>query len=108
MSKKKGILFFVISIVIILLCCFTSVFGFGKEKVGSASNITLGLDLRGGVSVTYQVQDKEFDQTDMADTIYKLQLRVQEYSNDATVYQEGTDRITVEIPGVYDTQAVIE
>ena len=44
----------------------------------------------------------------MADTIYKLQLRVQEYSNDASVYQEGTDRITVEIPGVYDTQAVIE
>ena len=108
MSKKKGILFFVISIVIILLCCFTSVFGFGKENVGSARNITLGLDLRGGVSVTYQVQDKEFDQTDMADTIYKLQLRVQEYSNDASVYQEGTDRITVEIPGVYDTQAVIE
>lgn len=108
MSKKKGILFFVISIVIILLCLFTSIFGFGKGKVGAASNITLGLDLRGGVSVTYQVQDKKFDQTDMADTIYKLQLRVQEYSNDASVYQEGTDRITVEIPGVYDTQEVIE
>ena len=108
MSKKKGILFFIISIVIILLCCFTSVFGFGKEKIGSASNITLGLDLRGGVSVTYQVQDKDFDQTDLDDTIYKLQLRVQEYSNDATVYQEGTDRITVEIPGVYDTEKVIE
>ena len=108
MSKKKGIIFFAISIVIILLCCYTAAFGFGKGKVGSADNITLGLDLRGGVSVTYQVQDKQFDQTDMADTIYKLQLRVQEYSNDASVYQEGTDRITVEIPGVYDTQKVIE
>lgn len=108
MSKKKGILFFVISIVIILACCYTSIFGFGAGKVGSAGNITLGLDLRGGVSVTYQVQDEKFDQTDMADTIYKLQLRVQEYSNDATVYQEGTDRITVEIPGVYDTEKVIE
>ncbi|MBR2696216.1 MAG: protein translocase subunit SecD [Parasporobacterium sp.] len=108
MNKKKGIIFFVISIVIILLCCFTAVFGFGPGKVGSADNITLGLDLRGGVSVTYEVQDEKFDQTDMADTIYKLQLRVQEYSNDASVYQEGTDRITVEIPGVYDTQQVIE
>ena len=108
MSKKKGILFFVISIVVILLCCFTSAFGFGKGAVGSAKNITLGLDLRGGVSITYEVQDKEFTQTDMDDTIYKLQLRVAEYSADASVYQEGTDRITVEIPGVYDTQTVIE
>ncbi|MBO7729370.1 MAG: protein translocase subunit SecD [Lachnospiraceae bacterium] len=108
MSKKKGILFFIISIIVILLCCFTAVFGFGKGKVGSAKNITLGLDLRGGVSITYEVQDKEFTQTDMDDTIYKLQLRVAEYSADASVYQEGTDRITVEIPGVYDTQTVIE
>ena len=108
MSKKKGILFFIISIIVILLCCFTSVFGFGKGAVGSAKNITLGLDLRGGVSITYEVQDKEFSQTDMDDTIYKLQLRVAEYSADASVYQEGTDRITVEIPGVYDTQTVIE
>ena len=108
MSKKKGILFFIISIIVILLCCFTSVFGFGRGAVGSAKNITLGLDLRGGVSITYEVQDKEFSQTDMDDTIYKLQLRVAEYSADASVYQEGTDRITVEIPGVYDTQTVIE
>ena len=108
MSKKKGLLFFIISIIVILLCCFTSVFGFGKGAVGSAKNITLGLDLRGGVSITYEVQDKEFSQTDMDDTIYKLQLRVAEYSADASVYQEGTDRITVEIPGVYDTQTVIE
>ncbi|MBO4835176.1 MAG: protein translocase subunit SecD [Lachnospiraceae bacterium] len=108
MSKKKGILFFIISVVLILLCCFTAAFGFGKGATGSAKNITLGLDLRGGVSITYEVQDKEFSQTDMDDTIYKLQLRVAEYSADASVYQEGTDRITVEIPGVYDTQTVIE
>ncbi|MBR7075370.1 MAG: hypothetical protein IKI32_00440, partial [Lachnospiraceae bacterium] len=57
MSKKKGILFFIISIIVILLCCFTSVFGFGRGAVGSAKNITLGLDLRGGVSITYEVQD---------------------------------------------------
>ena len=65
MSKKKGILFFIISIVLILLCCFTAAFGFGKGGTGSAKNITLGLDLRGGVSITYEVQDKEFSQTDM-------------------------------------------
>ncbi len=108
MSRKKGLIFFIISIVVVIACCFTAAMGLGKAHKGSARNITLGLDLRGGVSITYQVTDKKFDQTDMSDTIYKLQLRVQEYSNDATVYQEGTDRITVEIPGVYDTQEVIE
>lgn len=108
MNKKKGIIFFIISIIVILACCFTSAIGFGPGGTGSAKNITLGLDLRGGVSITYQVQDEEFTQTDMDDTIYKLQLRVAEYSTDATVYKEGTDRITVEIPGVYDTQTVIE
>ncbi len=108
MNKKKGIIFFIISILIILLCCFTSIFGFGGGKVGSAKNIKLGLDLRGGVSITYETDEANPDQTDLADTIYKLQLRVQQYSTDATVYQEGNNRITVEIPGVYDTQKVIE
>lgn len=108
MNKKKGIIFFIISIVIILLCCFTTIFGFGSGKVGSAENIKLGLDLRGGVSITYETDEKNPDATDLADTIYKLQLRVQQYSTDATVYQEGNNRITVEIPGVYDTQTVIE
>ena len=89
MNKKKGIIFFIISIVVILACCFTSAIGFGPNGTGSAKNITLGLDLRGGVSITYQVQDKEFTQTDMDDTLYKLQLRVSEYSTDATVYKEG-------------------
>lgn len=99
---------FIIGILLVLLCCFTSIFGFGSSAIGSAGNITLGLDLRGGTSVTYQVVDESFTDEELSDTIYKLQLRVAEYSTDATVYQEGTDRITVEIPGVYDTEEVIE
>ena len=44
----------------------------GKGAV-SASDITLGLDLAGGVSITYQVVGEETpDDTDMADTIDKL------------------------------------
>ncbi len=108
MNKNKGIIFFGISILIILLCCYTTIFGFGGGKVGSAGNIKLGLDLRGGVSITYETDEANPDPTDLADTIYKLQLRVQQYSTDAAVYQEGANRITVEIPGVYDTQKVIE
>ncbi len=44
----------------------------------------------------------------MSDTIYKLQKRVEGYSTEASVYQVGDDRITVEIPGVSDANAILE
>ncbi len=40
----------------------------------------------------------------MSDTVYKLQKRVEQYSTEAQVYQEGSDRINVEIPGVTDAK----
>ena len=108
MKKTKHVVIFVLAIIVIIACCLVAGFGFGGGHIGAARNITLGLDLRGGVSVTYQTVEDNPSATDMADTIYKLQLRVQQYSTDASVYQEGTNRITVEIPGVYDTQTVID
>lgn len=44
----------------------------------------------------------------MSDTIYKLQKRVENYSTEAQVYQEGNDRINIEIPGVSDANAILE
>jgi len=44
----------------------------------------------------------------MSDTIYKLQKRVDSYSTEASVYQVGDDRITVEIPGVQDANEILE
>ncbi|MBQ9030447.1 MAG: protein translocase subunit SecD [Parasporobacterium sp.] len=108
MRRTKHVIIFIIAIIVIIACCLVAGIGFGGGHIGAARNITLGLDLRGGVSVTYQTVEDNPSATDMADTIYKLQMRVQQYSTDATVYQEGTNRITVEIPGVYDTQTVIE
>ena len=104
MKRTKHVIIFIISIIVIIGCCLVAGIGFGGGHIGAARNITLGLDLRGGVSVTYQTVEDNPSAIDMADTIYKLQLRVQQYSTDASVYQEGTNRITVEIPGVYDTQ----
>ena len=75
---------------------------------GSASDIKLGLDLAGGVSITYQVVgDENPDATDMKDTIYKLQKRVEGYSTEAIVYQEGLNRINIEIPGVQDANKIL-
>lgn len=76
--------------------------------IGEEMSIPLGLDLSGGVSITYQVVDENPSAEDMNDTIYKLQKRVEGYSTEASVYQVGDDRITVEIPGVSDANAILE
>ena len=70
--------------------------------------IPLGLDLSGGVSITYQIMDENPAPEDMSDTIYKLQKRVEGYSTESSVYQVGNDRITVEIPGVSDANVILE
>ena len=76
--------------------------------IGEDMSIPLGLDLSGGVSITYQVVDENPSAEDMSDTIYKLQKRVDSYSTEASVYQVGDDRITVEIPGVQDANKILE
>ena len=72
------------------------------------NDIKLGLDLAGGVSITYQAKEENPTAEDMSDTIYKLQQRVQNYSTEAEVYQEGSNRINVDIPGVSDANAILE
>ena len=72
------------------------------------SDRVLGLDLAGGVSITYQAKEENPSAEDMSDTQYKLQQRVQNYSSEAEVYQEGGNRINVDIPGVTDANKILE
>lgn len=76
--------------------------------VGESRNIKLGLDLAGGVSITYKTVEDNPSSEDMKDTVYKLQKRVEKYSTEASVYQEGSDRINIEIPGVSDANTILE
>jgi len=107
-DKKKGMLGLVILSIVTVLICLVVAIGVGPTKTGSAGNIKLGLDLAGGVSITYEVVDEDYSQEDIDDTVYKLQLRVQNYSTEADVYQEGSNRINVEIPGVTDANTILE
>ncbi len=109
MKKSRAIITLILTVAAICALGWISVNGIGEDRKGSAANIRQGLDLAGGVSITYQVVG-EGDPTseDMADTIYKLQQRVQSYSTEAAVYQEGSDRINIEIPGVSDANAILE
>ena len=107
MKKNKGIGVLIATAAVIALLAFTTIVGFGPKKTGAAEHIKLGLDLAGGVSITYQAQGDKITQEAMDDTIYKLQKRVDQYSTEATVYQEGDDRINIEIPGVSDANKVL-
>lgn len=107
MNKNKGILSLIVTFLLIALLGFTTIQGFGEDHKGAAKNISLGLDLAGGVSITYQVKGETPSQEAMSDTIYKLQKRVEQYSTEATVYQEGEDRISIEIPGVTDANKIL-
>ncbi len=99
-NKGKGLLGLIIILAAIVV--------FGIMGYKSAGDIKLGLDLAGGVSITYQSVEENPTAEQMSDTIYKLQQRVQGYSTEAEVYQEGDNRINIDIPGVSDANAILE
>lgn len=109
MKKKNAVLSMILFLIALVGLGYVALVGIGPTKTGSAGNIKQGLDLAGGVSITYQVVgEEEPSSEDMADTIYKLQKRVEGYSTEAQVYQEGTDRINIEIPGVSDANEILQ
>ncbi len=115
MTKRTGIAWLSVLLVCILF------FGALAAQIITSTvnedddwNIRLGLDLAGGVSITYQVVGDTPTSEELSDTITKLQKRIEsELSSDsstteASVYAVGDDRITVEIPGVSDANAILE
>ncbi len=108
MKKNKSIVVLIVSVLVLAFLIYTAGVGLGPTGTGSARNINLGLDLSGGVSITYQTVEKNPSQEDMDDTVYKLQKRVEEYSTEAQAYQEGDNRVNVEIPGVTDANSILE
>ena len=112
MKKSRAAIFLALILIVSCLLGYVAYFGIGSGHKGSYRNIKLGLDLAGGASITYEaVGETAPSQEDMDDTKYKLQKRVEQYSTEATVYQEGTDRLNIEIPGisgVAETNAILE
>lgn len=109
MKKSNAIITLLVFLAVLAGVTFIDVKGIDGNGKVAASDITLGLDLAGGVSITYEVVgDEEPSATDLADTKRKLEERVYTYSNEAQVYLEGNNRINVEIPGVTDANAILE
>lgn len=107
-DSKKGWLHILLVIAAIALCTFVTLVGVGKQHKGSAQNIRLGLDLAGGVSITYETTEKNPSPEAMSDTVYKMQKRADTYSTEAQVLKEGENRVTVNIPGAKDANEILE
>lgn len=107
-AKQKSITVIALFLVLTLIGGYIAAIGVGTQSKGKASHILLGLDLAGGVSITYEVKGKTPSEEDLKDTIYRIQKRVDTYSTEGSVYQEGNRRINVEIPGVTNANEILE
>ncbi|MCL2372980.1 MAG: protein translocase subunit SecD [Defluviitaleaceae bacterium] len=85
-----------------------SAIGIGDENAFSVGSIRQGLDLQGGVSILYEANITNPSTSDMnaANELLRNRLDARGYT-EATVMQEGTRQIRVDIPGVDDPQAAV-
>ena len=109
MKKSKALIILLCLLLLLAGITYVDLYGIDAKGTGSASDIKLGLDLAGGVSITYQtVGEVVPDSKDLDDTVYKMQQRVEQYSTEAQVYKEGLNRISIEIPGVQDANKILQ
>lgn len=106
--KRNSVLTLIVFVVALALGTYTTVQGLGKHHIGKAENIILGLDLAGGVSITYEIEEDNPTEQEINDTVDRLQQRADTYSTDSNVYKEGSNRISIEIPGVTDANEILE
>lgn len=106
--KGKSLIGLILSLIVIVGSIFLAIVGAGSNKIGSLKDINLGLDLAGGVSITYTTEKEEPTDQEIQDTIYKLQQRTTSLGyTEAEVYREGNSRINVDIPNVADPNKVL-
>ncbi len=108
MKKSRAAVIMVLVVAALAGLAYYASIILSSTGIGEDKSIPLGLDLSGGVSITYEIMDENPSAEDVSDTVYKLQKRVEAYSTEAVAYQVGGDRITVEIPGVSDANAILE
>lgn len=108
MSKKKSIIVLILSLVMTVLLGCVVTLGIDRGHAGSMRNIKTGLDLSGGVSITYEAVSDSPSDEEMSDTMNKLRQRVEQYSTEATVSRQGEKRINIEIPGVTNANEILE
>ncbi len=107
--KVKGFGKLFLALVVAAAVLFVALCGVGENKKGSAKGIRLGLDLAGGVSVTYEAVKENPTEQEMEDTKHRIRKRVDANGQtEADVYLEGEKRINIDIPGATDAEATLK
>lgn len=104
-TKRNAVLVIIAFLLILGVAIYTAIFGVADR--GKVEYIKLGLDLKGGLSVTYEIQEDDYSDKDLEDTKYKIEQRVEAYTNEYSVYEDGDKRITAEIPGVTNADEIL-
>lgn len=105
-TKRNAVLVIIAFLLILGVAIYTAIFGVADR--GKVEYIKLGLDLKGGLSVTYEIQEDDYSDKDLEDTKYKIEKRVEAYTNEYSVYEDGDKKITAEIPGVTNADEILE
>ena len=115
MKKGQGVAWIIALLAALLLLGYLAVDVIsGTFAKDDGNKLKLGLDLAGGVSITYEAVGETPTEEQMQDTITKIKSRIENdlasdtTTTEASVYPVGDDRITVEIPGVTDANAMLE
>lgn len=56
-EENRGIVVLLLTVIFTVFLCYTAAVGIGPTGTGAARHIKTGLDLAGGVSITYQTKD---------------------------------------------------
>lgn len=104
-TKRNAVLIIIAFLLILGVAIYTAIFGVADR--GKVEYIKLGLDLKGGLSVTYEIQEDDYSDKDLEDTKYKIEQRVEAYTNEYSVYEDGDKKITAEIPGVTNADEIL-
>lgn len=110
-AKRNAVIAVLVFLLLVAGGVYMAIEGVGAEESGKAKNIPLGLDLQGGLSVTYEIVTENPTKEEIAATKDKLQRRIDNYSSEGEVYQEGNSRLTVEIPvdtTKYDAHEILD
>ena len=105
-TKRNAVLVIIACLLVLGVAIYTAIFGVADR--GKVEYIKLGLDLKGGLSVTYEIQEDDYSDKDLEDTKYKIEKRVEAYTNEYSVYEDGDKKITAEIPGVTNADEILE
>ena len=104
-TKRNAVLVIIAFLLVLGVAIYTAIFGVADR--GKVEYIKLGLDLKGGLSVTYEIQEDNYSDKDLEDTKYKIEKRVEAYTNEYSVYEDGDKKITAEIPGVTNADEIL-